>query len=96
MKWIHWTEKEPENYQWILRYQGECSGAPLIGRQQYLRHEGLWECLKNDPHEIKRINYWIPIEEMPLPVQELSKDSEFRTGTHSYCMECKRTKLSLF
>jgi hypothetical protein len=68
MKWIHWTEKEPEDNQEIFvcfePYENE---LPHIGHMKYLKIPGTWEDFKSGKYERIGWDYWMPYSDMPLP-----------------------------
>lgn len=70
MKWIHWSEKEPEHEQWIFvcfpPYEDD---PPLMGIQRHCTYPGILGRNLDDP-ETRNIHgwqYWMPLSEVPIP-----------------------------
>lgn len=69
MKWYHWSEKEPEDNQFILVYHDPVFNDPaLISVVIYKKYDD-YDPTKMDPNDRIGWTYWCDYNDIPLPIQ---------------------------
>jgi len=66
MKWYHWTEKIPEQNQWILVYHPESDH--LVGTQKYTCPKEIHDYwIANKEERLGSWSWWAAWEDLELP-----------------------------